>query len=263
MVVTPVGGTPPYLYSLNDKNFNENFSFISLKVGSYNVKIKDKNGCRLNQDFAINGPIPVELAIIGQKVIRLGESATFSLMIRNGLTKDSFLINNVPETLVLENPTNQGSSELRIASVQWSDPLKGTLSCMDCTNPNAKPQSGTTYEVTMKDENGCKVKSSIQITVQKERSILVPTAFSPDDNGENDVLLVHGLPDVKIKSFRIFDRWGELIYEATDFDINGNTGWDGLYRGKPAMTGTYIWVVEAEYPDGEQAMSKGETMLLR
>jgi gliding motility-associated-like protein len=263
MVVRPVGGTPPYLYNLANKTFSDNFSFISLKAGSYNVKIKDKNGCLLDKSFAVKEPVPVELSIIGKRSIRLGEISNLSLSVKNGITKDSFSVEQIPVTLTLADPINKDVSEFKIASVSWNDPLTKTLSCLDCATPNAKPQSGVAYEVILKDEKGCKLKANIQITVQKERGILVPTAFSPDENGSNDALLVHGLPDVKIKTFRIFDRWGELLFEAKDFGINTNTGWDGNFRGQPAMTGTYIWVVEAEYPDGEKAMAKGETMLFR
>ncbi|HHB51963.1 MAG TPA: T9SS type B sorting domain-containing protein, partial [Saprospiraceae bacterium] len=90
-----------------------------------------------------------------------------------------------------------------------------------------------------------------------------PTGFSPNGDGFNDELLVHGYENTTITSFRVFDRWGELVYERTDFSVNDVLGGDGDFRGKPVAAGVYIWAIEAVLPDGETTFYEGETSLLR
>ncbi|MBP7273986.1 MAG: gliding motility-associated C-terminal domain-containing protein, partial [Saprospiraceae bacterium] len=100
--------------------------------------------------------------------------------------------------------------------------------------------------------------------VLKREGIFVPTGFTPNGDGNNDLLLVHGLDDVNINLFRLYDRWGELIYQAENFKTNQTTlGWDGNFRGKPMPTDTYIWYLEAEYEDGRTEKQHGESTLIR
>jgi large repetitive protein len=104
----------------------------------------------------------------------------------------------------------------------------------------------------------------INILVKKSQPILVPTAFTPNEDGENDHLLVHGKAGIKVKNFRIYDRWGELIFQSSDFESNDpKGGWDGTFRQKNMPVGTYPWAVEVMYIDGSVELFKGETELLR
>ena len=141
---------------------------------------------------------------------------------------------------------------------QWSPPQG--LGCTTCANPIAKPLRNTTYEVIIRDAYGCyEIRDTIEIKVTEAYSIDVPTAFSPNGDGINDFLFPKGWGLKGLIRFKIFNRYGELVFESTDF----NQGWDGTYRGKPQDMDTYIYVVEA-LTYGDRILSKkGNISLLR
>ncbi len=96
------------------------------------------------------------------------------------------------------------------------------------------------------------------------KAVRVPTAFSPNGDFVNDLLLVSGQKNSTARVFRIYDRWGKIVYEAKDFALNDpKTGWDGTFRGKPMDPGDFSWKLEVKYVDGARAMYKGNTTLIR
>ena len=106
--------------------------------------------------------------------------------------------------------------------------------------------------------------AKVWVFERKERIVLVPTGFSPNGDQNNDLLLVHGQKGVKIKSFKVYDRWGEEVYSRENFDVNDTTtGWDGSYRDQVLNPGIYLWFLEAVYPDGYSEIKRGQTTLLR
>lgn len=137
------------------------------------------------------------------------------------------------------------------------------LTSTTIANPIATPTTTTTYYVTVTDEFGCVDIDSITIEVLSpgfEPS--VPDAFTPDGNGpsENDKLYVYDVVGtegdaVEAISFRIYNRWGELIFEALERSeiIYPNGGWDGTHMksGKEMEVGVYVWVLEATTVRGE------------
>jgi gliding motility-associated-like protein len=88
--------------------------------------------------------------------------------------------------------------------------------------------------------------------------VYVPNAFSPNGDGENEVLYVRSAIASKIL-FRVFDRWGEMVFETTDM----NSGWDGTFRGKLIDPDTYDYYLEADCYGGEKAIIKGNITLIR
>jgi gliding motility-associated-like protein len=120
------------------------------------------------------------------------------------------------------------------------------------------------FKVRVTDALGCIAEDMVRVDVKKVRNIYVPEGFTPNSDGSNDVLMVHGQRDAKILQFRVYDRWGELLYVAENFDPNDpSIGWDGTFRGNPNDPGVYIWVLEVEYLDGIQDKMKGHSMLIR
>jgi gliding motility-associated-like protein len=119
----------------------------------------------------------------------------------------------------------------------WS-PAEG-LSCTDCENPVAQPQDTTTYYVLVTDANGCQNIDSVTIYVIGIYSVDLPTAFSPNGDGFNDTYfpLITGYGD--LDHYTIYNRWGEVVFESDDTSI----GWDGTYKNKEQVVGTYVVVV--------------------
>jgi gliding motility-associated-like protein len=138
------------------------------------------------------------------------------------------------------------------------------FSCLNCATPRVSPlfQRAITLRVT--DANGCIAEDLMTIFTEKDLQAFVPTGFTPNGDGRNDRLLVHGRAGVRVLSFRIFDRWGQLLYENSDFMVNDtDNGWDGTFRGKPAEAGTYIWSMTIQSPEEDQETQSGQTMLIR
>ena len=91
-----------------------------------------------------------------------------------------------------------------------------------------------------------------------EPDLFVPSAFSPDDNGENDILKVRGTAVASIE-FYVFDRWGKKVFESTDLDF----GWDGTFKGNTVDDGVYVYRVKAIFTDGTEQEITGDVTLMR
>lgn len=137
------------------------------------------------------------------------------------------------------------------------DPPRG-LSCIDCPNPIANPDTTTMYYLSVTDINGCTSIDSVLITVDETIGWYLPNAFSPDDNGVNDVLYFYGT-SVKEFILQVFDRWGEKVFETTDFKV----GWDGSHKGKPALAGVYTYQLTITFKSTVVEQVKGNLNLIR
>jgi gliding motility-associated-like protein len=124
----------------------------------------------------------------------------------------------------------------------WS-PLTG-LNDPAIANPTASPTNTTVYTVTVKDSNGCHTTASVTIDVYRrncnEDDIFIATAFSPNNDGQNDIIKIHSNWITTI-DWAIFNRWGEKVFQTNDI----NKGWDGSQNGRPANSGTYTYYMTA------------------
>lgn len=126
---------------------------------------------------------------------------------------------------------------------------------------NATPEQTTQYVVSITDgicTKSASVKVNVLEVVCDRTYVYVPNAFSPNGDLENDVLYVRSAIATKIL-FRIFDRWGEMVFETTDQNI----GWDGTFRDKLLKPDTYDYYLEATCVQGEQKIIKGNVTLIR
>ncbi|MCX7696422.1 MAG: gliding motility-associated C-terminal domain-containing protein, partial [Bacteroidales bacterium] len=140
---------------------------------------------------------------------------------------------------------------------QWS-PATG-LSCTTCPNPVASPSATTLYTVTVTNEYGCSSTDDVLVKVELNcGDVFVPQAFSPNGDGNNDVFKVHGncIETIQVK---IFDRWGNKIFETTD----PNQSWNGEFNGKEVNGGTYTYVVTGTLVTGESFVKKGVVVLIK
>lgn len=119
------------------------------------------------------------------------------------------------------------------------------LSCTNCSNPTATPDTSTIYTVTITDANGCTATAMVSILVKafcsgNEKDIFIANIFSPNNDGKNDALKAqgNGLKDIY---WAIFDRWGNKVFETTDLSKT----WDGTYRGEMVVAGTYFYILKA------------------
>jgi gliding motility-associated-like protein len=141
------------------------------------------------------------------------------------------------------------------ATYSWS-PSSG-LSCNNCPNPIASPNNTTTYILTVTSDSGCFSSETITVDVTCGQ-VFVPEAFSPNGDGQNDILYVRG-DCIKTMQFDVFDRWGNKVFATDDKSI----GWNGTYKGQPMNTGSYSYVVTATMFDGSNMIKKGSVALVR
>ncbi len=117
----------------------------------------------------------------------------------------------------------------------------------------------TTYNIKINTRGGCVTVDTLSIRVFEYQEIFVPSAFSPNNDGRNDFVFPIAAGFTKINYFRIYNRWGQLMFSWNDF----SKGWDGFYRGQQAQLGTYVWQDEALDTDGTPVRKKGTIVLLR
>lgn len=225
----PANGTTPYTYSWSNGQTTQ--TAIALGAGTYTVTVTDANGCSQTQTVnVVPSSGPAAAAAASFTTITLG-----------------------------------GSSQLTAAgggTYSWY-PSTG-LSCVTCTNPVATPNQTTTYCVIVTDANGCTDSACVTITVDipcgtVELTKLIPNAFSPNSDGQNEKLCVPN--NLCIKSFiiRIYDRWGEKVFESD----NISACWDGTVNGKPVNSAVFVYYFDAELTNGEKFSQKGNISLVK
>lgn len=218
-------------------NFNE-FDFSNLQNPSY--------------AFAIPGTFPVTLTVVS-------EYGCVSTVTRNVTVIASpvanFTINPNPavvdETITFADQS-QGTN---LQSWLW-DYADGQVG--NGSTAYHSYNVGGVYEVmlTVTDANGC--FDQIKIPVSVELLPVLPTGFSPNGDGENDVFIIRGGP-FKSVYFKVYSHWGEDIFETND----GTKGWDGTWKGEPAPLGVYSWYFTVEMGNGTIVKRSGDVTLIR
>jgi gliding motility-associated-like protein len=137
------------------------------------------------------------------------------------------------------------------------------ISSITSPNPTVSPRQDTIYYVTAEDQYHCIVSAQIQVTVvgNDEPDFLMPTAFSPNGDGNNDIyrpVIKNGPLDVL--SFQIYDRWGQKVY---DNEITGIVGWDGTYKNVKQPIGVYIYYIQVRLSSGNVVKQSGNLTLIR
>ena len=207
------GGVPPYQFRLSGSEYEEIGDFSELGAGDYQLLVRDANNCLTDSTLSIVAPDVIEVFYEQEVEIDLGEQ--------------------VPLEIFPSHPA---------AMVEWIGP-EG-LSCYDCLDPIVGPLETSSFAVTITSEDDCITTATLNVRVAKERDVYVPNAFSPNTDGINDRFTIYGGPEVaSVNYFRVFSRWGELLFEKNDFDPNDpQLGWDGQFNGQLAGQGVYIWI---------------------
>ncbi len=138
------------------------------------------------------------------------------------------------------------------------------LSCTDCPNPIASPTVTTTYCVKVKDSNNCIDSSCVTVSVEipcpSNKDLAVPNAFSPNGDGNNDIMILKGWGECITEfTFIIYDRWGEKVFESTD----PYKTWDGTFRGQALDPAVFVYFINATFSKGEKLVRKGNISLIR
>jgi gliding motility-associated-like protein len=126
--------------------------------------------------------------------------------------------------------------------------------------PIAQPEKTTQYTVTgyYDREPRCQTTTTVMVEVDQREPLWVPTAFTPNGDGRNDVFRLGNFYMQKVMEFRVFNRWGEELFSGSD-----NAGWDGTWKGVPQEVGTYYYRIQVELRDGSLKTFKGDVTLIR
>ena len=195
----------------------------------------------------------------------------FSALDNKGCPKpgiDSVIVTVLPKiaafaghdtTIVINQPLQLNGSGG--ATYQWFPAT--SLSSSTVADPIAvfnQPSAGTKYKLIVTNEAGCTDSAFIIVKVYKTvPSVFIPTGFTPNHDGKNDILkpILAGIQ--RIEAFHIYNRWGQLLF-ATSTE---GQGWDGTVNGITQSAGTYVWIIKAIDYNGIPYFNKGTVTLIR
>lgn len=160
-------------------------------------------------------------------------------------------------------PLNSVVTNGPVAEWEWKP--NTNINCNTCPLPIATIKNNITYSVKGTTENGCIASDSINIKVFCESAqVFIPNVFTPDGDGLNDILMVRASGIRSVKSFRIFNRWGGVIFERSNFQPNDKSqGWDGLIKGAKASPDVYIYTCEVICENNTTYTYKGNITLVK
>ncbi len=159
-------------------------------------------------------------------------------------------------------PEIQGTGPVISYAWNWL-PTKEMAICPDCDEYRFAPTVEGAVELKIVDVYGCEA-SAITSVYLSEFAVYVPNAFSPNGDGLNDRFFVQGRTNYDIQSFRIFDRWGNQIFERSNIQVNASRlGWNGEVNGKMMRTGVYVWQAIVIAKNGHQQLLAGDVQLVR
>ncbi len=234
IVIMPVNSGPVQpIYSID--GLGQGTSFQGLPAGEYHLHIEEVNGCQ------------------GDTLIQLIEPHEMTV----DLGADRFTRPGVPVELAMQaspDPTH----------ILWVGP--NGENWQDLTSLTVAPMATCTYQVVISDENGCQASDEVTVFVEGNTDAYLPTAFSPNGDGKNDRFTVFAGGNVKqVAHLQIFDRWGEMVFEAHDFAPNDDLhlGWDGRHRGRAMDPAPFIVMAEVEFVDGTKKALTGEVVLVK
>lgn len=147
--------------------------------------------------------------------------------------------------------------------IRWNWSPAQYLSCASCATPVSNPMAQTMYRLTVWNQHNCQATDSLLIKMICEESrVAIPNAFSPNNDGVNDLWTIKGIS--LVKHLLVFNRWGQKVFERSNFIASDRAScWDGTFKGYHAPPGTYVYFVEMECPTGGVFTRKGTVVLTR
>ncbi|MBK6931389.1 MAG: gliding motility-associated C-terminal domain-containing protein [Saprospirales bacterium] len=233
------GSGAPYRFSLDFGVYLDPGFPVPLSGGEHYITYLDRLGCEYTDTIFVPEPDPITVVFDPNIVeIELGDSVQLQPII-TGAVVDDFTW--TPAEL-LSNP--------------------------DTLEPFTRTYESQNYTLVVSDMNGCSATGSIQINIDPNRNVYIPNVFIPGNpRGLND----HFNPNVgrgveTVSYMRIFDRWGNLMYEREMFYPNNNDfaeGWDGKYKGQYVNPGVYVYAIEVKFLDRRVLLYRGDVTVIR
>lgn len=230
IIVNATGGTGQLSYAINDQNFQSPNTFTNLPAGNFRIQIIDENDCLISDTVQIAPSTSLQLLSVNTEAAECGIDNGQLLLSIDGGTGDvltSINGSNISPDLVFENLS------------------KGI------------------YLIEIFDEAACTIDTSI-IIGQTDCPLYIPNAFSPNDDGFNDLFQIYPHPNFvgQFFSIHIFNRWGSLVYSLEKVEAE-DIRWNGSILGKPLNPGIFSYFLEYVSEEGEKVILKGDITLMR
>jgi gliding motility-associated-like protein len=294
--IQATGGTPSYNYSWNPP-VSVSASANFLLAGNYKITVIDSNGCTQKDSFTLVIPPAFTIALdnIGDTCNRgvgsllatiVGGRAPFTYAwspIISTASSVHFLKGN--QTYILTVTDSIGCVGVDSAEVDEYGAIpvlslgSDTVFCFDggrqitispgvfsfytwqdgSHNPTYVIVQPGIYNVVVQDVYGCAASDTIQVTEECASDLVVPTAFSPNGDGINDLFGAYAKGIITNFNFAIYNRWGEVVFQSTDI----TNWWDGNYKSREQPLGAFVWVVQYTNSAGQPKIKKGNLTLLR
>jgi gliding motility-associated-like protein len=222
----------PYQFGIDGGPLGYSGNFYNVSAGIHTITAVNFNGCVSQILALVLEPLPIIVDVIPDTlVLPLGGSGSVQTVYLNA--------NNV--------------------TYNWQ-PSTG-LSCSDCPNPTVTAYQTTDYTVAVSMINGtatCYGYANLHVEVQPQMPVFIPNTFTPNGDGNNDLFLIYG-QDIKTVDLKIFNRWGELVFESNNQFI----GWDGTYKGVLQNPAVFTYYATITFLNDKKAERKGSVTLLR
>jgi gliding motility-associated-like protein len=139
------------------------------------------------------------------------------------------------------------------------------LSCTNCPTPTTTPTTPIQYRITVSNAFGCSASDDISITLRcSPDDVFIPNTFTPNGDGTNDLFYPRGRGVRTVEFLRIYNRWGEMVYERKGFALNDRTAaWDGTYKGERLASGVFVYTTRMICENNEVIELKGSIMIAR
>ena len=215
------GGNGPYNYTIDGEPLPSGSPATDLGAGLHTFTVTDRFGC--SDEITVNLALPDPFSIDLEP----------NLVVEMGDTGQVFTTSNFP-----------------IASYSWSPDW---VACtVDCNPIDVLPTTTGYLTLTATSEEGCIAEDSVFIEVKEVRRVFIPSAFTPNGDGLNDVFTIMGdIPAAfQVDQLLIFNRWGGIAFSNSNFPLNDpSQGWDGNIKGNPAPEGVYPYRAMVRFLD--------------
>jgi len=192
-----------------------------------------------------------------------GNFGQIKIGVMEQVTTDNIFVTPLDTSIIVGDTVHIFAIDLDSASrdliFTWMPDYR--ISCSNCTSPIVQPLKTTTYTLNVTDVQSCFIPKdfTVVINVTEKYIIGVPQAFTPNGDGNNDIIKVDGWGIKQLLEFKIYNRWGTEMF-STD---NKETGWDGYFNGKLQSIDSYAFFIKAEMWDDNVVEKKGTFTLIR
>ncbi len=235
--VSVTGGVGPYTTVVQQAG--KIFTHDALPHGFFTLNVLDAAGCEVTvEDIYLNRPDSLWIDLELDTAVNEGENVK----------------------VVASYGGNQGE-----VNVDWRSDPHGVVPCNACDQWEVRRISESfIVQVHIQDSIGCRAMDEKKVFVTKSNHIAIPEAFTPNDDGVNDLLTIFGTPGTIVHNFKLFTYGGVIVYAVKNVDVNDILeGWDGRFKGIEMPAGSYAWVLEVTFPDGRNDTFHGATQLVR